>query len=73
MVARVISMPHSRSSSALRRYKGRCAVYLFTIVSMTIRSETRLFSMIRGGKGAMATPCSSHCLQARFSRWITST
>src|SRR5258708_20761894 len=29
--------------------------------------------MIRGGSGAETTPCSSHDLQARFSRLLTST
>lgn len=51
----------------------RAAVYLFTIVSIMIQSETKLLSMMRLGSGVMATPCSSHCLQARFSRWMTST
>ena len=33
---------------------------------MTIGSETRDFSMMRSGTGAVATPCSSHCLHARL-------
>ena len=40
---------------------------------MTIRSLARHFSMIRGGRGAEATPRSSHDRQARFSRFVTST
>ena len=44
-----------------------------TTVSITMRSLTRLFSMMRGGSGAAITPPSSQCLQARFSRLVTST
>jgi len=46
---------------------------LLTTVSMTTRLLTKPFSMIRGGSGAVATPCSSHLRQARFSRLLTTT
>ena len=73
IVARVISRPQSRSSSALWRYKGKWALYLARIVSITMRSETRPFSTMRGGTGAVATPASAHDLQARFSRRVRAT
>ncbi|PYX52549.1 MAG: hypothetical protein DMG76_29030 [Acidobacteria bacterium] len=47
--------------------------YLLTTVSITIWLLARHFSMIRGGNGAEITPCSSHDLQARFSRLLTNT
>jgi hypothetical protein len=45
--------------------------YLLMIVSITIWSLAKHFSMIRGGRGAETTPRSSHDLQARFSRLVT--
>src|SRR5689334_3053732 len=40
---------------------------------MTTRSLAKPFSMMRAGRGAHLTPCSSQALQARFSRFHTRT
>jgi len=42
-------------------------------VSITTRSLTKPFSMIRAGAGAVSTPPCSQCWQARFSRLVTNT
>ena len=73
MVARLISMPVSRFRIELCRYNGQWSAYFLTSVSMMTRSDTRLLSMMRAASGAATTPCSSHFLQARFSRLVSST
>src|SRR5260370_1296757 len=55
-VARPISTPASRCRITLWRYRGGCSQYLPTTVSTPPRCPTKLFPMIRPGRGAAPPP-----------------